>query len=215
MVSVSLHLKPRVAQGGSDNPQDTCGDTPVVPALGTAGRDPRPHGKAAGLRLIGRSGVASKVGDFAMKAEDLAGWIIQEHHKVSELAARLEDFVDCVPKANQAKWIQGVREAFEHFRAHLTKHMALEEQDGYMVPVVERRPALSTDVERLAHEHQEFARLMQVIQQGLGELEPTDQLLIRDCCHRIQDFLAYVEHHKNEENLMVLTVFNIDIGGHH
>ena len=83
-----------------------------------------------------------------------------------------------------------------------------------MVAVVERRPTLSEQVKRLAHEHQEFLGLMDCIHKCLEEMRPEDQLVIRDCCHRIQDFLAYVEHHKNEENLMVLSVFNLDIGGH-
>jgi len=147
-----------------------------------------------------------------MKAEDLARWIGEEHQKVSELAARLQECVACVPRANHDKWIADVREAFEHFRAHLTKHMALEEDEGYMVPVVERRPALSREVERLAHEHGEFLRLMEVIHNMLAVLTPADELLMRDCCHRISDYLSYVEHHKNDENLMVLSVFNLDIG---
>ena len=94
----------------------------------------------------------------------------------------------------------------------MTKHMALEERDGYMLPVVEHRPALSREVERLAHEHREFTLIMEIIHRTLSELGPDDQLIIRDCCHRIHDFLLYVEHHKNEENLMVLSVFTDDIG---
>ncbi len=147
-----------------------------------------------------------------MKPEELARWISEEHRKVRELAARLQECVACVPRARHEEWLCDVREAFEHLRAHLTKHMSLEENEGYMVPVVERRPALSREVDRLAHEHGEFIRLMDVIHHLLVELQPEDELLIRDCCHRVRDLLSYVEHHKNEENLLVLSVFNIDIG---
>ena len=147
-----------------------------------------------------------------MKAEELARWVRAEHEKVGELMARLEDRVNCVPKANQGQWLDEVRTDFGHFRAHITKHMALEEQDGYMVPVTERRPALSKQVERLAHEHKEFTRMMDNIHILLEEMKVEDQLLIRDCCHRIHDLLSYVEHHQNEENLVVLSVFTDDIG---
>jgi len=147
-----------------------------------------------------------------MKPEELARWISEEHQKVHELASRLQECVACIPRARAEKWISDAREAFEHLRAHLTKHMSLEENEGYMVPVVERRPGLSREVDRLAHEHKEFIRLMDMIHHQLAELRPEDGLLIRDCCHRIRDLLCYVEHHKNEENLMVLSVFNLDIG---
>jgi iron-sulfur cluster repair protein YtfE (RIC family) len=147
-----------------------------------------------------------------MKPEELAHWISEEHQKVRELAGRLRECVVCVPRTNHEKWLCGVREAFEHLRAHLTKHMSLEENEGYMVSVVEQRPALSREVERLAHEHGEFIRLMNDIHQHLLDLQPQDQLLIRDSCHRLRDLLSYVEHHKNEENLLVSSVFNLDIG---
>ena len=147
-----------------------------------------------------------------MKPKELARWISEEHQKVHELVVQLQECVARIPRARHEEWICDVRKAFEHLRAHLTKHISLEENEGYMVPVLERRPALSREVDRLAHEHKEFIRLMDMIHHFLAELQPEDELLIRDCCHRIRDMLSYVEHHKNEENLMVLSVFNLDIG---
>jgi hypothetical protein len=44
-------------------------------------------------------------------------------------------------------------------------------------------------------------------------LKPEDSLLIRDCCHRIQNFLQYVEHHESDENFLVISAFTDDIGG--
>lgn len=147
-----------------------------------------------------------------MKPEDLANWMREEHHKVDELAARLQEHVACVPRTNHAQWIEGALGAFSHFRAHVTKHMALEEKDGYMASVVERRPALSKEVERLVKEHEVFTIIMDGIQQTLQELRPEHSLLIRDCCHRIRDLLSYIEHHENDENLIVISAFTDDIG---
>lgn len=147
-----------------------------------------------------------------MKAENLARWLREEHQKVDVLSQQLQECVASVPRTNHAKWIEQVKQAFEHFRAHIVKHMALEEQDGYMVPVLEHRPALTREVERLAHEHDEFRRILDGIHCLVRELRPEDHLLIRDCCHRIQDFLSYICHHHHDENLMVLSVFTDDIG---
>ncbi len=147
-----------------------------------------------------------------MKPEELAAWMREEHLKLRELTDALQDCVSCVPRANQGHWIEAARVSFDHVRAHTVKQMALEEQDGYMVPVAERRPALATEIERLAHEHKELQRLMDDIRAFLLDLRPGDQLLIRDCCHRINDFISYMEHHKNDENVLVLSVFTDDIG---
>jgi hemerythrin-like domain-containing protein len=147
-----------------------------------------------------------------MKAGELAKWMREEHQILLGLMNSLQDQVSCVPRANQGRWIEAVLASFGHMRAHTVKQMAMEERDGYMVPVKERRPALATEIERLAHEHKELQRLMEGIYVFLQDLLPGDRLLIRDCCHRINDFISYMEHHTNAENLLVLSVFTDDIG---
>lgn len=148
-----------------------------------------------------------------MNAEELARWLKEEHKTVHRLATKLQEAVATVPSSSHANWVGNVRDSFAHFRAHLTKVMALKEKGGYMAQVLERRPHLSTEVDRLAHEHQQFIRLMNMIHQTLEAIEPQDLLMIRDCCHRIQNLLCYVEHHDNNENLIVSSAFNLDIGG--
>ena len=147
-----------------------------------------------------------------MKDEDFARWMREEHCKVEELATRLKEQIAYVPKANPAKWIEGLQEAFDHFRAHLIKHMALEETDGYMESVAERRPALSREIERLLREHASLSKIMNGIRQTLLELRPEQPLLIRDCCQRIRDLMAYNDQHDDNENLIVMSAFTDDIG---
>lgn len=148
-----------------------------------------------------------------MNAQELARWLRDEHEKVNELMALLREKVAAAPQTNQQKWIEGARRAFEHLRAHHIKHIALEEQDGYMATVVQRRPAVEREVERLAHEHGELRTIMDRIHDELDALRPEDHLLIRDCCARVHNLLSYVEHHENAENLLVLTAFTDDLGG--
>ena len=148
-----------------------------------------------------------------MKPQELARWIRDEHEVVRGLSERLQEKVAIAPQANQQKWIQELREAFDHLRAHLIKHFALEEHDGYMVSVVHRRPSLACEVDRLAHEHGEFTRLLDGIHRSIHELKPEDQLVIRDCCRRVQNLLQYWERHESDENFLVMTAFGEDIGG--
>lgn len=148
-----------------------------------------------------------------MNAQELARWMRDEHEIVKSLSGRVLERVAIAPQANQSKWIEEVRESFDHLRAHLIKHFALEEQDGYLVSVVQRRPSLSREVDRLAHEHGEMTHLMDDLHRAVHLLKPEDPLLIRDCCHRIQIFLQYLERHESDENFLVISVFTDDIGG--
>ena len=144
--------------------------------------------------------------------EELARWIRDEHLKVIELSNGLRGRTAVVPRANIGAWLAEVRGRFEHFRAHMTRHMALEERDGYLPIVLERRPGLSAQLERIRHEHQEFLRLMTGIHTALLDTGDDDRLLVRDGCRRIEDLLSYVEHHEELENNMLLSVCAEDIG---
>ncbi|MFH1418623.1 MAG: hemerythrin domain-containing protein [Planctomycetota bacterium] len=149
-----------------------------------------------------------------MTPQEIARWIRDEHEQIKVLSEALLEKVAIAPQSNEQKWIRELREAFDHLRAHMVKHMSLEGRDGYMLPVVNRRPALAREVDRLAHEHGELTRVMEQIHCSLHELEPADRLLIRDCCKRVRDLLQYLEHHEAEENYLIVSAFTDDIGTH-
>ncbi len=150
-----------------------------------------------------------------MKTREVAAWMRVEHEKVQDLANILRENVAVVPRANLAVWIEDVQSRFEHFRAHLIKHQALEEHDGYLATVVERRPALSPEVDRLQHEHRELSRVMNGIHEAVKALAPQDRLLVRDCCNRIESLLCYIERHDELENNLVTFAFTQDLGENH
>lgn len=147
-----------------------------------------------------------------MTTHNIAVWLRQEHDKVRDLSNELQGEVAVVPRANLGAWIQKVRDRFEHFRGHLTKHMALEEREGYLPVVTQHRPTLAPEVDRLLHEHVEVVRIMEDIHHALAELKPEDGLLIRDCCARIGSLLSYVAHHEDLENNLVSAALTQDIG---
>ncbi len=147
-----------------------------------------------------------------METKDFANWLKEEHQRAGELAGVLREKVCCVPRTGHENWLGELREDFDHLRAHLQKHMALEERDGYLPTVLEHRPTLSGEVDQLRNEHRELARLMDGIHQALHEVQTADGLIIRDCCSRIGNFLGYIEQHESRENALVLSVFTNDIG---
>jgi len=147
-----------------------------------------------------------------MNTHELAVKLRAEHDAVEALSDRLREWVAVVPRANIGDWIAELRSRFEHLRAHLTKHMALEELEGYMKSVVETRPTLSPEVERLQHEHEEIGKIMASVHEAVEALKSVDRLLVRDCCRRIDNLLHYIEHHENDENLLLITSLTHELG---
>lgn len=90
--------------------------------------------------------------------------------------------------------------------------MALEENDGYLRLVVDRRPALTREVERLYHEHDELVRLMGAIHREVTAIQPEDSLLVREFCRRIDTLLEFVERHEADEELLMLDGVVRDLG---
>jgi hemerythrin-like domain-containing protein len=143
---------------------------------------------------------------------NVAAWIRSEHEKVDRLTVRLHEAIAFVPRVVPRTWLAELRERFEHFRAHMHQHMALEEHNEYMADVLERLPTLANKVERLRREHRSLARLLDDLHRTLAEIDPQDQLLVVDCCHRIDTILGYVAHHEDDENDLVEFAFTDDIG---
>ena len=147
-----------------------------------------------------------------MNGSDIASWLRDEHEKLRGLSSTLSSAIAVIPKMPQPGWLNEVRSAFDQLRDHLNTHMTLEERDGYLTPVVDARPALSRVVQRLAHEHKEFRRLLDGIQRDFLSITAADRLLIGDCFRRIQELMRCVEHHEKDENLLVMSTFGQDLG---
>lgn len=147
-----------------------------------------------------------------MKPREVAKWISEEHSHVKEQMFQLRKSLAIPPETGRAAWLPDLRKCFQGLATHLNQHMELEESGGYMQEILQLRPTLTREVERLSHEHVEMRRLIEQIDAALGELGPKDALLIRHAIARIGMFLAYVDQHKTEEEHLVMAVFTNDIG---
>ena len=147
-----------------------------------------------------------------MEKENLAQWMKHEHAKVKELADQLREHIVAFPSDDQAIWLKELGRRFEHFSTHKRRVMNLKVEGGYLLPVVELRPTLSKEVEHLRHELDELRQLMDNLHHAVLALQPGDNLLIRDCCTRLQIFLGHVQRHEEHENHIVQYTLTQDIG---
>lgn len=139
--------------------------------------------------------------------------LAREHAVLRRLMTELRGICSESPKSTVAEWVDRLRDRFEHFESHYIRHMALEEQGGYLRPVRdEARPTLTKEVTRLQAEHAQFIIMMASIRAQLLKLAPSDSLLIRDLCARIVQLLSYIEQHEQEEDLLLIDGVNRDIG---
>ena len=147
-----------------------------------------------------------------MEHDEIARWLQEEHLKLQTLSDTLREKVAVAPHRSADKWIEGLARQFDKFRAHCCKHFAMEEQGGYLLLVLERRPTLSARVAQLKHDHQEIMQLLDSVQAEIAALHPSDQILIDDCRDRIRRCLRFCEAHEKEENSIVSYVLTTDEG---
>ena len=147
-----------------------------------------------------------------MDKGDFAQWMQREHERVDELVQIVREKLIIPPAGQRGAWLVELQDRFDHLRAHMIKHMSMEEEGGYLAPILERRPTLSGQVETLRNEHREFIQILGYIHRELHEAAPEDGLLIRDACERIHNCLSYLESHEQKETLLVFSVFTLDMG---
>lgn len=147
-----------------------------------------------------------------MQKDDVAAWMLDENAKIRKLSGQLREKVTGPPRGDRPKWIADLQSRFDDFATRLRRHAEMEEQGGHLAQVVEVRPTLSKAVEVIRHEHEELTVILEDVQAAVHELAPTDNLLLRDCCKRVDHFLSWIERHEEHENHIVLYAFTQDIG---
>lgn len=141
-----------------------------------------------------------------------ATWMRNEHRIIAGLIANLSAHTAAIPSIGRDQWLSTLARLVGRFRAHMRDHMNAEEaDDGFLTPVLERRPTLSREVEHLRHEHRELRTLLDQITEEIAGLCADDTLLIDDACHRLQHLASAIHHHEEHEELLVTFVFSQDI----
>ena len=139
-----------------------------------------------------------------METDDMTTWMLAEHEKVHQLSDELEEKVKSPPRGDRAQWIADLRQRFDEYADRMREHFRKEEEGGYLAHVVDLRPTLSEAVEIIRNEHEELITIIESLQTAVRELAPTDNLLFRDCCKRIEHLLLWLH--------IMMYAFTQDIG---
>jgi len=146
------------------------------------------------------------------RPNEIARWLREQHDKVKDLSAHLDRQVAAVPHHNVDQWLVNLTDEFERYRAHFEKHMALEQEGGYLAPVLEQRPTLAAEVTHLHAQHGQISQVMTWILSELNGLTSANRLLLRDACARIDTLIEIISEHEEQENLLVSQAFTEEVG---
>lgn len=152
------------------------------------------------------------MGTDGMNPGELAKWMQEERDAFRTLTKVIKQHVAAIPDSNLGEWLHGLRSAFDRLEAHLKRNFDAQETGGYMQNLLELRPTMSREVDRLKHEHHELQHMSDRIRADLSETRAEDRLLVGDACARVLRFVAIVGQHEQRENTITLLVFNEELG---
>lgn len=144
--------------------------------------------------------------------EEVGRRMQEEHKALHQLTQLLKEHIATTPSGSSEDWLDGLRAGFDRLHAHVKRTISIKEQDGYLETILSEKPALAKQVEAIKAENSQLLRMADGIGTDLGELKPTERLLVADACARIQRYLAVVAQHEQRENMIVLFAYNQDLG---
>lgn len=114
---------------------------------------------------------------------------------------------DCTRKLATMRFIA------RSFQRHLERVMYLEEVDGYMDIVLEKKPFLIGRVDSLKMEHKAFRRNTASIVHRLGRVNATDRITLDDICEHLGNMLDRLDSHLQSEARLFCEAFEQEEGG--
>ena len=118
-----------------------------------------------------------------------------------------------VPTVGLSRKLSSVQFTLKSFQRHLERLMDIEEQDGYMDLVAETKPHLSSRVERLEHDHDQFRREIRHLLPTVESLTEYSEDEIEAVCDEIVALLEDVDRHDKEEIELLQETLLFDEGG--
>jgi len=129
-----------------------------------------------------------------------------EHEQLRERIKFLHQRIDARP-ASPDEIVKLLRE----LRDALMAHFRGEECDGFFDQIVTRAPQLSRQAQKLTHEHVVFLEQVDSLIQ-LAERSAGEPLCPPELAAQFHDFSKLLMHHESEENGMLQSAYQDDLG---
>lgn len=133
---------------------------------------------------------------------------------LDQLANALQAAISWEVKPKQfARKISTVRFVVESFQRYLERLFSLEEYDGYMAVVQDKRPHWDRRIEELRGQHEEFRQTIRRVTTRLERITPDERSTFENLCHELVKLIKDIAEHNNREDELLEDAFNVDDGG--
>ncbi len=137
---------------------------------------------------------------------------LEEHYQIKQLIESMNKSIENKPEDELSKWQQNMHQQALELYKHLKEHFDLEEDGGFMTPVLEAQPASAPTVKFLQDEHQvllnELDKLVETMCQPACLTNPECEKL----CEDFKQLMATLRKHERNEDQLMQSVYTVDIG---
>ncbi|MCG3138583.1 MAG: hypothetical protein HJJLKODD_02448 [Phycisphaerae bacterium] len=116
------------------------------------------------------------------------------------------------PDAHGDHWLTAFASHFRHFHTQLRSHFEMEEEGGFMKPVVDKRPTLSPQIARLREEHRQMRHLCYELEMFVEECRAPSLQQIAHIRERSDEIIDCLKAHEKAENQLIQDAFQLDLG---
>ncbi len=137
---------------------------------------------------------------------------LEEHRKLKREIEILKLRLDAPLQDSPAKWMAHCVDHLREFETLLNKNMDMQETEGFLIIVRERRPTLEARVDTLQAEHGTIRRQCAELRDEFKKhADPTPDEInrVREMAGKLLDVLRL---HELEENKLVQEAFTQDLG---
>jgi hypothetical protein len=147
-----------------------------------------------------------------VRNEAQASWM--EHQILDHVKQALRVTLDWkAPAISMPRKMSSVQFTMKSFQRHLVRMMDLEEHDGYMTVVLERKPHLDSRVKRLKRDHRQFRRRLEDLEPEIAAMTALDEDRFKGICSDIAALLDSVDEHDACEIELLQDTLLCDEGG--
>lgn len=137
---------------------------------------------------------------------------LTEHLMIKEMMDDILDKLESIPNENIKGWISDLEDRASKLCQCLKQHFALEEEGGFMQPVLEMNPLCAPTLELLKQEHELFLRQFKTLIANFERAESIKKSDLQPVCHRFKNLIQSLRHHEEKEDQILQETFLRDIG---
>jgi len=146
--------------------------------------------------------------------ESSLGTSLMEHRVLGHVKQALRVTLHWkAPSVSMPRKLSSLKFTIKSFQRHLERVMTIEEEGGYLSEVVERKPFLQEQIDRLAGDHLRIRRRVRELVPELASINEWDDDRFQEVCDDIGRLLDEVDAHDAEEIELLQETLLMDEGG--